>query len=114
MFFFFDRAVITTEELYSRVSFQCCTFKLKDGTYLALSRDFPETLGEGKKAKSALRELRENAQSTLADAMHTAGVYRLPTDSASLTVADVASMLDQDCADMVVRIEPATFVVFPE
>jgi hypothetical protein len=107
-------AVITAEELYSGVSFQACILKLTDGTHVALSRDFPETLGHCKRAKSALRVLCVNAQSTLVSAMRLAGVYRLPTESAPLTVADVASMLDQDCANMVASIEPVTFVVFPK
>ncbi len=57
-----------------------------------------------------------NAESTLASALQEAAVYRQPTHFAgSLTVDNVASMLDREFADLVVSIEPPTsFVVFAE
>jgi hypothetical protein len=107
------RAVITAEDLYCEVRFQCWVLKLTDGTHVALSRDFPETVGHCKRAKSALKELTVNAQSTLVTAMRRGAVYRQPTHSGDLTVEGVASLLDEEIAGMVVSIDPATFVVFP-
>ena len=102
------------EDLYCEVRFQCWVLKLTDGTHVALSRDFPETVGHCKRAKSALKELTVNAPSTLVTAMRRGAVYRQPTHSGDLTVEGVASLLDEEIAGMVVSIDPATFVVFPK
>ena len=107
------RAVITAEDLYCEVRFQCWVLELADGTHVALSRDFPETVGHCGTAESALEELTVNAQSTLVTAMHRGAVYRQPTHSEDLTVKGVARLLDEEIAGMVVSIVPATFVVFP-
>jgi hypothetical protein len=111
---FLCRYVISAASLYRGVRFQCWVLTLKDGTHVALSKDFPETVGHCRKAESALRDLRINAESTLESALLKGAVYRQPLFSEeALTIEDVLTMLDQECADMVDSIGPTTsFVVF--
>jgi predicted RNase H-like HicB family nuclease len=80
---------------------------------MALSRDFPETCGVGDSPKEALREMRINSESVLDGAMREAGVYRMPLLPQPISKADIAIMLDKECADYVVSIVMATYVVFP-
>jgi hypothetical protein len=88
-----------------------CT--IADGTFMALSRDFPETLGHADSAKEALRELRLNAESTLKGAMDTSGVYRVPLEPRAVSLRDIARMLDDECASTVTDISMTSIVLFP-
>ena len=107
------RAVVSAEALYSGIEFACCVCTIADGTFMALSRDFPETLGHANSAKEALRELRLNAESTLEGAMDDSGVYRVPLEPRAVSLRDIASMLDDECASTVTHISMTSIVLFP-
>lgn len=102
---------ITARNLYSNADFHCIVVKHHDGTYAALSNDFPETCGSGRTKRSALRMLVMNAESVLTRALKREEIYRVPLN-APMTLQDIASILGEDYLKYVKSITQETFQVF--
>lgn len=93
--------------------FYCCVFTHTDGTFLAMSLDFPETVAHASSEKEAVEDLRVKSQRLLERALEAAGVYRKPLDATQsfISIDDYKNLFGQDYADKVICIQLRSFVV---